>query len=156
MLLPSYLHFEYCQMTVALVINPALDLQLSLLLPPGTVTFSNAGTTIDLIWATTDLKNKTLKCGITTEYDIGSDHYPIDTVMAVEIQIPSPTYSYNYAPTDWNKLDKILRAQLPSSQTLLTSNKAIDSYTKCLVTAIQSAIEQSALHKRPCLYSKQW
>ena len=138
------------------IIDLAFDLQLSLLLLPGTVTFPNAGTTIDLIWATTDLKNKTLKCGIATKHDIGSDHYPIATVIAVKLQILSSTYSYNYARTDWDRFDKLLKAQLPSLQTPLTSNKAIDSYTKCLVSAIQSATERSTPRKRPCSHSKRW
>ena len=138
------------------LIDLAVDLQLSLLLPPGTVTFPNAGTTIDLIWGSTDLKNKTLKCGIATEHDIGSDHYPIATVITANLQTFSPTYRYNYVKTDWDNFDKLLKAQLPSLQTTLATNKAIDSYTKCLVTALQSAIEQSTPRKRPSPHSKRW
>ena len=123
------------------VIDLARDLQLSLLLPPGTVTFPNAGTTIDLIWATSNLKNRTLKCGIATEHDIGSDHYSIATAITASLPMLSPTYRYNYAKTDRDKFDELLKARLPSLQTPLIANKAIDSYTNCLVTAIQSAIE---------------
>ena len=51
------------------LVDLAADLGLSLLIPPGTVTFPNSATAIELVWANETAAVRTLKCGIALSYD---------------------------------------------------------------------------------------
>src|SRR5579871_1630452 len=68
------------------LIDLATDLGLNLLIPPGTITYPNAGTAIDLVWANETAYTQMMKCGIALSHDQGSDHLPIETWLIGKAQ----------------------------------------------------------------------
>ena len=77
------------------------DLELNLLLPPGTITYPRSGTAIDLVWGNNEAVNQVIKCRIAKQHDHGSDHLPIETTIAMRTEVPQPRLPYNYAKTNW-------------------------------------------------------
>jgi ribonuclease HI len=135
------------------------ELELTLLLPPGTVTYPNAGTAIDLVWGSNEAANRTVTCQIAEEHDHSSDHLPIETTIAMRIELPQPVPPYNYAKTNWkelnNKLELLLSDLTPISEEKTTGTD-IDNYAEQLVNAITKAVEETTPRKRPSPHSKQW
>ena len=86
-----------------------------LLLPPGTITFPNAGTTIDLTWGNENAEQSLLKCQISEDNDHGSDHLPIETILDIEQQAAEQNtqLAYNYSKTDWRTVEMKLHKYLP-------------------------------------------
>ena len=82
------------------LIDLAATLELNLLLPPGTITYPNAGTTIDFVWGNSKAISRMESCKIADHHDHGSDHLPIETTIALPIDAPQPTPPYNYAKTN--------------------------------------------------------
>ena len=135
------------------------ELELTLLLPPGTVTYPNAGTTIDLIWGSIEATNRIITCRIAEEYDHGSDHLPIETTIAMRIEQPQSIPAYNYAKTNWkelnNKLESYLVEMTPIDEEKCTESD-IDKYTEQLINVITKAVEETTPRKRPSPHSKRW
>jgi len=83
------------------LIEGMLQQGMQLMIPPGTVTFPEAQTAIDLVWGNEHAMNSMIKCHIATENDHGSDHLPIETILdltprlTIDAQPP-----YNFAKTD--------------------------------------------------------
>jgi endonuclease/exonuclease/phosphatase family metal-dependent hydrolase len=65
------------------LVEAVSDLKLELLLPPGTVTYPQAKTAIDLVWGNVNAALGLLKCRIATGKDFGSDHLPIETFISI-------------------------------------------------------------------------
>ena len=140
------------------LVDMMADLNLNLLLPPGTVTYPNAGTTIDLVWGSSEAVNRTVTCRIAENQDHGSDHLPIETAIDLQIEVPRLLSPYNHGKTNWEELKSKLEAYLPSP-TLINERATridIDNYAKQLVNAITKAIQETTLHKRPSPHSKRW
>ena len=140
------------------LVEIATELGLNLLIPPGTVTFPNAETAIDLVWANEMASARMMKCGVAQVHDHGSDHLPIETWLIGEIQKLPELPSFNYNKTDWEKFKEILQQQLPCIPHLNTlwSQAAIDKYTGQLTIALTKAIEESTPYRKPCKHSKHW
>ena len=140
------------------LVDMMAELGLNLLLPPGTITYPNAGTTIDLVWGSSEAVDRALKCKIAENHDHGSDHLPIETTIAVQIDAPQPLPQYNYAKTNWEELKSKLECYLPSPT--LANERAtkadVDNYAKQLVDAITRAIQETTPRKRPSPHSKRW
>ena len=133
------------------------DLELNPLLPPGTITYPHAGTAIDLVWGNEEAMNRIIKCQIGEEHDHGSDHLPIETIIAIQIETPQKLPSYNYVKTDWGELIAKLERCLPSIT--LIKRKAvkctdIDNFAEQLVQAISKAVEETTPRKNPTPHSK--
>jgi ribonuclease HI len=135
------------------------ELELTLLLPPGTITYPNSGTAIDLIWGSKEAANRIITCKIAEEHDHGSDHLPIEATIAMRIEQPQPIPSYNYTKTNWKELNKKLESYLaemaPIDEEKLTESE-VDNYAEQLVNAIIRAIEETTPRKRPSPHSKRW
>ena len=143
------------------LIDLTASLGLNLMLPPGIITYPNAGTTIDLIWGNETAINNILKCKIAENQDHGSDHLPIETVISISsIQIPTSEPMFNFAKTNWEEFKKRLKQHLPSPTTQsdqsCKTRADIDKYTEQLVDAIVSAIEMTTPKIRPSPHSKRW
>jgi len=82
------------------LIDFAAVLGLNLLLPPGTITYPSASTTIDLVWGNSEAIRRIESCKITDRHDHGSDHLPIETTIALPIAVSQPTPPYNYTKTN--------------------------------------------------------
>ena len=105
------------------------ELELDLLIPAGTVTYPKAGTAIDLVWGNDEAKNRTIKCQIAEKNDHASDHLPIETIIAAEIEPPIFLSSYNYAKTNWQELNDELKINLSGlsvDSEDITTNAKID------------------------------
>jgi hypothetical protein len=101
---------------------------LSLLLPPETVTFKSHGgeRTIDLVFSSSDLMNTLTACCLREDLDHGSDHYPIETSLSF-----SPHVSPHVPKPLWRNADKAALFQRARGLDLLPRNyencEAVDS-----------------------------
>jgi Reverse transcriptase (RNA-dependent DNA polymerase)/Endonuclease-reverse transcriptase len=138
------------------LVDMMAELELKLLLPPGTITYPNAGTTIDLIWGSNEAVNHTITCQIAKNHDHGSDHLPIETTIATRIEQPQHHLPYNYAKTDWKELNKRLERYLPNPINEEATTADIDNHAIQLVEAITKAIQETTPRKRPSPHSKRW
>jgi ribonuclease HI len=141
------------------LVDMMAELELTLLLPPGTVTYPNGGTTIDLVWGSSEAANRIIKCRIAKEHDHGSDHLPIETTIAMRIEEPQFLPPYNYAKTNWKELNTKLELYLPSM--IQINDEAItevdvDNYAELLINAITKAVQETTPRKRPSPHSKRW
>ena len=140
------------------LIDLATDLGLNLLIPPGTVTFPDAETAIDLVWANEMASARMMKCGIADNHDQTSDHLAIETWLAGEVENAPEIPSFNYDKTDWEKFNKIIQELLPQipHPTTLWSPAAIDRYTGQITTVLTKAVEETTPYRKPCPHSKRW
>ena len=80
-----------------ILIDTMSNLNLNLLLPPGTITYPNAGTAIDLVWGNAKVEHALIRCTIADE-DFGSDHLPIKTEIATN-SVPQISRPYHITST---------------------------------------------------------
>ena len=73
-------HYKHDQQADELT-DGMLQQGMQLLIPPGTITFPEGKTAIDLVWGNGQATNSMVKCHIATENDHGSDHLPIETIL---------------------------------------------------------------------------
>jgi len=139
------------------LIDLAASLDLKLMLPPGTVTYPNAGTSIDLTWGNETAVNNMLKCKIAEDHDHGSDHLPIETVITRTIQTPPSEPAFNFTKTNWKEFNKRLKLHLlPLANLSYKTRAGIDKYTEQLVNAIISAVKETTPLTKPSPHSKRW
>ena len=75
--------------------------ELTLLLPAGTVTFPEAGTTIDLVWGNKKAEERLINCQIARDNDHASDHLPIETTLNLSRELKNDTQPpYNFTKTE--------------------------------------------------------
>src|SRR5436190_1710585 len=106
------------------LIEGMLQQGMQLMIPPGTITFPEGKTAIDLVWGNEHAMNSMVKCHIATENDHGSDHLPIETILDLTPRLTTPTQPpYNFTKTDWKALKNKLLEYLsppPDRNTLTT------------------------------------
>ena len=139
------------------LIEMMTELELNPLLPPGTITYPHAGTAIDLVWGNDEAKDRIIKCQIAENHDHGSDHLPIEIIMALQVkeetrQLPP----YNYAKTKWKQFNDELKSHLPSLISANATERDIDQHAEELVKAITKTIQATTPRKKPCPHSKRW
>ena len=78
--------YTKCDQEADRLIELAVNLNLALLLPSGTITFPSKGTATNM-----------LKCGIAVDDDHGSDHLPINTLFSARVEkLPmAPIFNYD-------------------------------------------------------------
>ena len=109
------------------LIEAASDLKLELLLLPGTVTYPQAKTAIDLVWGNDNAALRLLKCRIASDKDFGSDHLPIETIVGVAgDREETVTPPYNYSKTDWKKFSLKLSRDLPPLANIQNAKTKVD------------------------------
>ena len=141
------------------LVDLAATLGLNLLLPTGTITYPNAGTTIDLVWENSEAACRLLSCKIADDHDLASDHLPIETNIALPIEAPQNIQAYNYAKTNWQEFDLKLPLYLPKlipTGPSMTTRQDIDNFAEQLSNAILKAVEETTPRKKPCPHSKRW
>jgi len=125
--------------------------------PPGTITYPNAGTTIDLVWGNSEAVSPVESCKIADHHDHGSDHLPIEITITLSIDVPQLALPYNYTKTNWKELNHKLESYLPNLTSLnsgTTSHQDIDNFANELIIAISKAVEETTPRKKPCPHSK--
>src|SRR5437762_4917875 len=131
------------------------DLGMAMLLPKGTVTYPNGETAIDLVWGNHPAAAMLLKCQIAKDNDHGSDHLPIETVIAKQPILIDAQPANNFAKTNWKLFESKLASCIPRLE--IPKNAAgVDNLAQSLITAITNAIESSTPRKKPCPHSKRW
>src|SRR5947207_4436730 len=140
------------------LVELAADLGLVLLIPPGTITYPNGQTAIDLVWGNHAAETRLLKCRTADENDQGSDHLPIETWLSSTDNSIKESTKLDFSRTDWEKFNDLLKAELPSvpPAEMLLSPAGIDKCVTQLTNTIQRAIAETTPIKRPCPHSKRW
>lgn len=139
------------------IVDLAAELGLILLIPPGTITYPNANTAIDLAWGTSDIENALVKCQIASDNDQGSDHLPVETWISLAESLHNEkARKLDLSRTDWERFREILEEALPSTAMTLGTANEIDASVATLLEAIQTAITETTPTKRPMPHSKRW
>ena len=138
------------------LIDLAASLDLNLMLPPGTITYPNANTSIDLVWGNEAAIDAMLKCKIAEDHDHGSDHLPIETVLTTKTHTITPEPVFNFTKTNWEEFSNRLKQYLPPSDSPHKTRADIDRYTVQLVDAITSAVKDTTPFIKPSPHSKRW
>ncbi len=132
-----------------LLILPELH-NLSLLLPPATVTFKwhNAQSTIDLVFSSCSLTLTLTACHSREDLDHGSDHYPIESSF-----LCSPHTAPHVPRLLWRKADKVALSMRARELNLFprTYEKCqdIDAGVDKLVWRIKEAVAQHIPLSKP-------
>ena len=140
------------------IIDLAAGLNLELLIPPGTVTYPTAKTAIDLVWGNRAARQNMLKCKIDRQNDHGSDHLPIKTIIAMDLEVPEAQPRLNFSKANWKEFEEQVRvnvAPIPAHRSCKTEAE-IDKRVEQLTEAIQKAIEVTVPLKKECPHSKRW
>jgi hypothetical protein len=139
-------HYHKREQQADELIEGMLQQEMQLMIPPGTITFPERKTVIDLVWGNEQAKNSMVKCRIATENDHGSDHLPIETILDLTPRLTPPTQPpYNFTKTNWKALkDKLLEylPPLPEKNTL-TTEKTIDKFANDITNAISKGIAET-------------
>lgn len=124
------------------LVNLMADLDLQLLLPRGTITYTgatrlgNAASTIDLIFSSTRLAEDRILC-TTLDTDHRSDHAAIQTVFTMatpELPFAPPRRLFKSAP--WNKICQTVTENI---HLLSAPSTDIDAYANQLLQTVQIA-----------------
>jgi endonuclease/exonuclease/phosphatase (EEP) superfamily protein YafD len=138
------------------ILDLAKELGLNLLSPPGIETYPQAHTTIDLTWGSISANKELLKCKVSHQYDFGSDHLPIETVIDVAPAHKPEEPKLDLSRTDWELFTKALQIRLKGIPTALTTPDAIDRAVAQLTSAIQLSLTDTTPVKKPTPHSKRW
>ena len=121
--------------------------EMALTLPVGTITRERGehrASTLDLIFISQSLlQNGELQiCGRDKKLDHHSDHYPIHTILDLEVKQATPRKIRAWKKTDQETFIWVLQHHLQLTKTLLTKQE-IDESMYNVVHAIQEAIDAS-------------
>lgn len=131
------------------------DLELSSLLPRGTITFDSASgqSTIDLALATSHLVTKQLWCRV-HDIDYGSDHLPIDTAFALAIPEDSPVPRRALKSANWERIRGAVLRDVQNGGIHHTAD--IHTYAQSMIDVVNRALDRHAPLTKPSPYSKRW
>ena len=137
---------------------------LELVLPPGTITYTqNAETTIDQIWASSNLRDRITECVIPEELDIDSDYLPIQTLIKLDSAQEAPLQKRNWKKMDIKKFTETVVSGIAQTESMERALKRksepiqkidVDRLTQEVCQIIQEGIEGSTPWLRPSQYSK--
>jgi len=151
---PGYLNHDD---TADHLVDLAAHLGLNLLIPPGTVTYPNANTAIDLVWGNGQAQERLLKCQIAEDCDQGADHLPVETILLYNhIDVPQQQPRLDISRTDWETFQRTLKDILPTTTPTPQTGEEIERTTVFLIQSLQQALKASTPIKRPCPRSKRW
>jgi Reverse transcriptase (RNA-dependent DNA polymerase)/Endonuclease-reverse transcriptase len=151
---PAYLNHDN---TAEELVELAAHFGLSLLIPPGTITYPAANTAIDLTWGNSKAQESLLKCQVATDADQGADHLPIETILRYSSAYTQDKQQrLDISRTNWGLFDEKLKATLPVSIQTPQTCEQTEACTITLIQAIQQALKDSTPTKRICPRSKRW
>ena len=141
------------------------DASVELALPRGTITREarrggiTEKTTIDLVWASTELIDQLTHCRIAREMEQSSDHLPISTEIATQdaVATQAPRKRRLWTKMDGEAFDKSLKQGIQEfEQSSLTDRDKIEKVVEGLTQAINKAVDCATPWAQPCEYSKPW
>jgi hypothetical protein len=113
----------------------------------------------DNVFASLALQEAIIKCNTCPEdQPARTDHFPIDTVLAIQTQRAAEIPRCNFRDVEWEKfrerLEEKIDKEVPSTP-IQTAADLIDR-TGCLTKSITDTIEERIPLARPSPYTKQW
>jgi hypothetical protein len=135
------------------IIDLMTELALSSLLPRGTKTWHGGDyeTTIDLVLASEELTDTTLKCTIhKTEH--GSDHRAIETVFDISVPVPKQQERLLLKNAPWKEINARITRTLDTTPT----DGTVQQKTDRLMAAVLEAVHALTPKARPSPYAKRW
>jgi exonuclease III len=117
--------------------------------PAANLLATNAGSTIDLVWATEDVRNCILECNVMLGLDKFSDHLLVATFIEYAVEEAPKESRRLYYQTDPKIFYKTLKQELlveESWETTADLDQAVDRIT----TALQAAVEASTPIAKIC------
>jgi ribonuclease HI/exonuclease III len=135
-----------------LIIDLMNEFTLSSLLHRGTKTWHGGDhkTTIDLVLASEELKDATVKCTLYgTEH--GSDHRTIETVFDVSVPVPRPQERLLLKNAPWKEINARITTSLGSP-----SEGTVQQRTDRLMAAVLEAVHALTPKAKPSPYAKRW
>lgn len=141
------------------------EADMELILPEGTITrdcqkgSTHEQTTIDLVFATSALRQQLIKCDIERSREQSSDHLPIHTEFEWHdtglTSKPSQRRAWKKLDTQLFTMSLIQRTNHLENHPLTTRNK-INWFTERLIDSITKAAEDSTPWARPSTWSKSY
>jgi len=139
------------------LVDMMATLELSLLIPEGTITLPDRGTAIDLVWGNETAEAMTLRCGIAEKNDHGSDHLPIETILNMTPRAMCQNQPYNFEKANWKLMEEKIREYLPYfNKHAAFTVEELEAFTKETINAVAQAIEETTPRKNPSPFSKRW
>ena len=142
-----------------LLVNLMADLDLQLLLPRGTITYTeatrlgHAASTIDLVFSSTRLaEDRILYTPLDTDH--GSDHAAIQIVFTMTTpENPFPPSRRLFKSAPWNKISQSVTENI---YLISAPSTNIDAYANQLFQTVQIAINAHVPLTKPSPYAKRW
>lgn len=129
---------------------------LSLLLPPGTVTYEKGETSIDLVLGNSSTQDRMIRCTIAHDADKASDHLPIHTELRLSPDVQEKEERYNFKKVDVALLNEVYLSSTDPTLPTLDSTTSIDEEADSLSRDIQAAIHKTVPLQRPSPFSERW
>ena len=141
---------------------------MSLILPPGEITRRlvvnkntpqqrTQETTVDLVFSSQSVADSLILCGVNEEIGTGSDHLPIETILALGERYDNIQVNKAWKRIDGEAFRALLSLEMPEIESLPLQNKEqIDQYIDILTRAIQAAAEAATPDAYQSFYDKAW
>lgn len=131
------------------------ELQLTCILPPGTITRRRGRqeTTIDLAWVSAGLRDTVVLCAVDPAFDQDSDHLPIVIELMLRTESTPPKKGRNWNKANYNALHQYLVNHQPLTRALVNPQD-IDTYADELTIVIQEAISHAVPWAKPSQYAR--
>ena len=133
---------------------------MELVLPEGTITWSNRGSqsTLDLIFLSKELEDLVTNCQPASELEASSDHIPISTQLTIQPNIEDePKLSPQWKKADWDEFNKLLAIkllELKAEDLCLDSQEAVDQRVTSITNVIQKIIQETIPKAKPSKFAK--
>lgn len=111
------------------------------------------------VFTTTNLKQNVTTCNtLPEERPTKSDHFPIDTEIALMVKTTNKEPKRNFRNVDWKEFQIKIKEKLSTNtpRTILTSEQEFYRKLGELTTAILETIEVIVLFRQPSPYMKRW
>ncbi|KAI0998157.1 hypothetical protein K3495_g10034 [Podosphaera aphanis] len=133
---------------------------LELILPEGTITWSNRGSqsTLDLTFVSKNLEDTVTKCLPANELEASSDHIPICTEMLIQPEVQKEQAARpQWKKADWEAVNRSLAAKLrllERERHSLNSPETIDQRVISITEITQVTIKETIPGARPSSLAK--
>ncbi|CAD6937582.1 unnamed protein product, partial [Tilletia controversa] len=146
------------------IITATQALHLDLVTPADTPTYHYGGrralsSTIDLCFATEELRDRVVRCAVEHELDTGSDHAPILTTLEVSPIMATASGRFNMRKCDPQRLVAETRRAWENALNTIPpfdSKESVASWAEAAQRAMITALEKSTPRARPSPSSQEW
>lgn len=154
-------NLESAEELIEITANHGLVMALEKYIP--TLRAMNSGnyTRTDNVFITDDFRDRILQCKTFPKLrPPKTDHIPILTSLDIERHLEINAPKFNFCKVDWKDFKDTLRAHLPDTRDSvppeLQTPQEFHAALKCVMEAIEKAVERNVPKSRPSPYSKRW